>query len=70
VNRVKAIHKAVRAWLLKLRLRRLYARYCDQADGYDCGIALAEHISPELSYMRARMDALLAELQALERGES
>jgi hypothetical protein len=54
--------KRFRRWRLKRRARRIWLRYTAELDKYDCGQALAEHISPQLATMRFEVEGILTEL--------
>ena len=54
--------KAYRRWWLKQRYLRLRSRYYSILDDYDCGIAMAEYINPELTRLGREMGEIEAEV--------
>ena len=46
----------LRMGYIKWRYHRIYTHFCNIANEYDCGIQIAESISPRLQDIRRKLD--------------
>jgi hypothetical protein len=60
------IAKTIKIALLKKKAKKWYLKYIVAKDELSCGISLAEHISPKLSYARNQFNKTMSLLSKLD----